>query len=125
MKTLLSLLLFLLPLCAKAGGSVEFDYHAKPLLQKDPSLYKFVIENLDFSKVGDGARLGKDAGPDQGKRVPPFTFEAKPKSHLGAFIFILIIDQNEDGLPVVTIKPISPPHPSAKIQAEQGAAANP
>ncbi|HEY8902754.1 MAG TPA: hypothetical protein VIM48_03545, partial [Chthoniobacterales bacterium] len=61
-------------------------------------------------------RPGKNADPDEGKWIPPFTFEAKPKSGLGAPVFILTIDQTADGLPSVTIKPIWPPHNSAAIQ---------
>lgn len=101
---------------------MDFDFHAKPLLQKSPALYNFVEETLDVSRTGDGVRLGKDAGPDEGKRIPPFTFEAKPKSYLGAFIFVLTIDETTDGLPKVTIQPIWPPHSSAAIQ---GANASP
>lgn len=96
---------------------MDFDFHAKPLLQKSPALYKFVEEALDVSRTGDGVRLGKDAGADEGKRIPPFTFEAKPKSYLGAFVFILTIDETADGLPKVTIQPIWPPHSSAAIQS--------
>lgn len=117
MRIPLWLVIFSFPIFARAGGSVDFDFHAKPLLQKSPALYKFVEEALDVSKTGDGVRLGKDAGPDEGKRVPPFTFEAKPKSYLGAFVFVLTIDQTEDGLPKVTIQPIWPPHSSAAIQS--------
>jgi hypothetical protein len=43
-----------------AGGSVEWEFHALPLLRKSPELLRVVEMSLDVEHVGEGVRVGRD-----------------------------------------------------------------
>ena len=93
MKTIASIcFLVLLTLSfARAGGSVDWEFHALPILKQHPELLSIIEHSLDVSKTGSGVRLGKDFGKDQGKRIPPYEFDARPKGSSGDYNLILII----------------------------------
>jgi hypothetical protein len=74
-----------------AGGSVDWEFHAMPILRQHPELLSIIERTLDVAKTGDGLRLGKDSGQKQGKRIPPYEFPARPKGSSGDFNLILII----------------------------------
>jgi hypothetical protein len=78
-------------LSAQGGGSIEWNFHAIPILKKHPELLSIINTSLEVSKTGDGLRLGKDFGEEQGKRIPPYKFPARTKGSSGAFDLILII----------------------------------
>jgi hypothetical protein len=87
MKTIAAAcLLVLLPFSfTMAEGSVEWDFHAMPILRQHPELLSVIQYSLDVAKTGSGTRLGKDFGMEQGKRIPPYEFNAKPKGFAGDY----------------------------------------
>lgn len=90
-STVLTLALLVFSQVGLAGGSVEWAADALPLLKSHPGLLKTTTSSFDVSKTGGGMRLGRDFGADQGKRIPPFEFEAKLKGSPGDFNLLLII----------------------------------
>jgi hypothetical protein len=90
--------LFFMSICfAVAGGSVEWDFHAMPILRKNPDLLKIITDSLDVGRTGNGVRLGQDAGDRQGSRVPPFEFPARLKGTAGPYTLTLVIHDSETG----------------------------
>jgi hypothetical protein len=101
-----------------AGGSVSFEDQAVPLLKTQPSLLQFVQQSLDVAPVGVGIRLGKDFGDLAGKRITPFSFEARPKGAAGPFTLLLIVNStegmNDNNESAVTIEIRQLRNPSSK-----------
>ena len=91
-----------------AGGSVSFEERAVPLLRTQPTLLQFVQQSLDIAPVGVGVRLGKDFGDLVGKRITPFSFEARPKGATGPYTLLLIVNSpegmNDNNANTVTIE---------------------
>jgi len=76
-----------LPLSAFAGGSISWEDAAKYIAQDgDPSLVKSVTQKYTIEPVGTGIRMGAHNGPDGGKVIPPFEFEAKEKSNSKSYL---------------------------------------
>ena len=90
---------------AFGGGSVEWDFHALPILKKSPDLLKIITDSLDVAHTGGGVRLGKDAGEKEGSRVPPFEFPARLKGSSGPYTLILIIHDTGTGAGKAETKP--------------------
>jgi hypothetical protein len=101
-----------------AGGSVSFEEQAVPLLQTQPVLLQFVQRSLDVAPVGSAIRLGKDFGDNTGKRITPFSFEARPKGTTGPFTLLLIVNStegmNDNNESAVTIEIRQLRNPSSK-----------
>ncbi|HKP02039.1 MAG TPA: hypothetical protein VJU77_01640 [Chthoniobacterales bacterium] len=97
MRSALTILLCLLMSArfAFGGGSVEWNFHALPILKKNPDLLKIITDSLDVAPTGNGVRLGKDAGEREGSRVPPFEFPARLKGASGPYTFTLVIHDSE------------------------------
>jgi hypothetical protein len=70
---------------------VAWESDALPLLKQHPELLAMIEKSLDVWPVGGGVRLGKDFGDDQGKRIPPFEFDARLKGSMGPYNLLLII----------------------------------
>jgi len=94
-----------------AGGSVEWKFHALPLLRKAPELLRIVEMSLDVERVGEGVRVGRDSSGQAtvpelgvGTRVPPFEFAARPKGSTGPRNLLLIIHNDENRI-WIEIKP--------------------
>lgn len=73
------------------GGSVDWDFHALPILKAHPDLLRVITSSLDVSRIGLGVRLGKDFGDQQGMRIPPYEFPARLKGSTGSYNLILVI----------------------------------
>ncbi|MCX6847374.1 MAG: hypothetical protein NTY98_00480 [Verrucomicrobia bacterium] len=101
-----------------AGGSVGFEDQAVPLLKTQPALLQFVQQSLDVAPVGSGVRLGKEFGESTGKRITPFSFEARPKGAAGPFSLLLIVyspegvNDNNQGAVTIEIRQLH--NPSSK-----------
>jgi hypothetical protein len=87
---------------ASAGGSVDWDVHALPLLRKAPDLLRVIEQSLDVQRVGDGLRVGSDSsghstvpGLEVGTRIPPFEFAAHAKGTTGSYSLSLVIHSGE------------------------------
>ncbi len=81
-----------------AEGSFEFDTKLLPLLKKDNSIGKYLLETIDFSKSGSAIRIGQDVNPKLGGgRVGPYTIYAKPKGSSGPYIFKVTIVTSQKG----------------------------
>ena len=68
------------------GGSVAFA-DVQDVLQQKPRLAKYLASTLDIAESGDARRLGRQFTHLGGKRIGPYTFDAKPKGAEGAFQF--------------------------------------
>ncbi|MDD5260337.1 MAG: hypothetical protein PHD76_00670 [Methylacidiphilales bacterium] len=88
---LIGILILLTIFPAHGGGSVEWDFHALPILKKHPELLAVIEKSLEVSQTGNGIRLGKDAGKEVGKRISPYEFPARIKGSTGPYDLILII----------------------------------
>lgn len=93
MKRCFSLVLaiFALQTPGFCGGSVDWEFHALPILKAHPDLLRVITSSLDVSKSGLGVRLGKDFGDQQGMRIPPYEFPARLKGSTGSYNLILVI----------------------------------
>jgi len=96
---------------AYAEGSITFADDALPVLRREPELLKFVQQSLDVAPGGWGVRLGRDFGADVGKRIPPFSFEARPKGQKGPYTLLLVINDPETGM-------VSGDHSSTTVSIE-------
>jgi hypothetical protein len=113
MKTIVTAcVLILLTLSfAWAEGSVDWEFHAMPILRQHPELLSIIERALDVAKTGSGTRMGKDFGQQQGKRIPPYEFRSRPKGSSGDFNLILIIHdpsgmhQDNDNQTWIEIRP--------------------
>lgn len=76
---------------ALAGGTIDWNFHALPILKKHPDLLAMIENALDVNPKGVGIRVGKDFGEEQGKRMAPFEFPARVKGSTGPYNLRLII----------------------------------
>src|SRR3954469_23956089 len=88
----------------RAGGSVDWDSCALPILRKHPQLLKLIEDSLDVRRVGNGVRIGHDTignvtipGREIGERIPPFEFPARLKGSTGPYDLLLIIHDAHTG----------------------------
>jgi hypothetical protein len=78
---------------------------------------KMLESGLDVAPAGMGLRLGAHFGDEAGKRISPFTFEARPKGTSGPYTLLLTIyspegasnGEQEATTVWIDIKPLHPP----------------
>jgi hypothetical protein len=115
---LLLIILLLAVQSTFAGGTVEWEFHAFPILKKHPNLLKTIESSLDVRPVGWGVRVGRDASGNPtipelgvGARIPPFEFPARLKGSTGDYDLMLIIHDPSglsnpgDGQTYIEIRP--------------------
>lgn len=93
------------PLKLRAGGSVDWEFYALPILRKHPQFLKIIETSLDVRRVGVGVRVGRDASGNAtipelgvGARIPPFEFPARLKGSDGPYDLLLIIHDADTGV---------------------------
>jgi len=74
-----------------AGGSFRLDIELAPILNQQPLIKDFVLENFDIAESGWASRIGQQVnGKFGGKRIGPYNIKAKPKDDQGEYTFELI-----------------------------------
>ena len=91
MRFAIFIIAVLFPVLANADGTIYLS-DIDALLKQQPELYKTLKTTLDIEEIGLAPRISAymSAGLG-GRRVAPYTFDAKPKGSKGPYIFVLEI----------------------------------
>jgi hypothetical protein len=85
--------LLLAPVCCPGGGSCDFEEDVKPILMQEPALADYLLSTLDFYRTASAVRIGGIVNQELGgKRIGPYTIDARPRGLKGPYIFLVTIN---------------------------------